>query len=471
MATTDGSQAIVGCLRAVTWRAVPTRRRRWAIRLRHPAQYVVVAFGLASLVGGLLLFLPFASADSGSTGIVQALFTATSAVCVTGLVVVDTSGHWSAFGEVVILLLIQIGGFGIMALSSLIALVLARRLGLRHRMVAAAETGTLALGDIRRLLIGVAKFSLAAEATVAVLLTLRAWLAHDDSLGRAAYVGVFHAVSAFNNAGFSLFSDSLMGLADDPFFLLVVAAAVIVGGLGYPVWVEIVRNPRRPARWGLHAKITVFATIVLLLTGWMLLSWFEWTNGGTLGSMSTGDTLVNGFFHSATPRTAGFNSIDVASMREPSRLLTEVLMFIGGGSASTAGGIKVTTFALLGWVMWAEARGDPDVVVFERRVPAAAQRQALTVALLAVGVVVAATMALMAISGLARDDLLFETISALGTVGLSTGITPVLPTSSQLLIVVLMIVGRVGPITLFAALVLRERRRKYRHPEERPIIG
>jgi trk system potassium uptake protein len=439
--------------------------------LRHPAQYVVVAFVVASLVGALLLLLPFASEHDADTSFMDALFTATSAVCVTGLVVVDTPTHWTTFGEVVILLLIQIGGFGIMTMSSLIALLLAHRLGLRHRIVAAAESGTLSLGDVRRLLIGVAKFSLLIEASVAVALTLRLWLSHGDPFGRAAYLGAFHSVSAFNNAGFSLYSDNLIGFATDPFFLLTVAGAVIIGGLGYPVWLEIVRNPLRPLRWSLHAKITAFATVALLLIVWVLLTWFEWTNPATLGDLATTDTLTNGFFHSVMPRTAGFNSVDVAAMREPSHFLTESLMFIGGGSASTAGGIKVTTFALLGWVMWAEARGDPDVVVFERQVPGAAQRQALTVALLAVGVVVASTMALMALSDLPRSDLFFETVSALGTVGLSTGATPFLSVLPQLLVITLMILGRVGPITLFAALVLRERRRLYRHPEERPIIG
>jgi trk system potassium uptake protein len=441
------------------------------LRLRHPAQYVVAAFTVASLIGTGLLMLPVASARAGGTGFVDSLFTATSAVCVTGLVVVDTPAHWSLFGELVILLLIQVGGFGVMALSSLIALLLARRLGLRSRLVAAAESGTLDLGDVRRLLVGVARFSLATEVVVAVLLFLRFWLAHDEAVGRAAYLGVFHAVSAFNNAGFALFGDSLAGFATDPALLLVVAAAVIVGGLGYPVWVEIVRNPGRPTRWNLHAKITVAGTLALLGAGWLLITWFEWTNPGTLGPLSAPDTTVNGFFHSVMPRTAGFNSMDVAEMREPTRLLTEVLMFIGGGSGSTAGGIKVSTFALLGWVMWAEARGDPDVEVFDRTVPGAAQRQALTVALLAVGVVVVATMALMAIVGLPRADLFFEAVSALGTVGLSTGVTPLLSTGGHLLIVALMLIGRIGPITLFAALVLRERRRLYRHPSERPLIG
>ena len=253
--------------------------------------------------------------------------------------------------------------------------------------------------------------------------------------------------------------------------LLVGAAAVVVGGLGCPVWVQLARNPRRPRRWSLHAKLTVATTAVLLLAGWALLAWFEWTNPDTLGRLSTPDSIVNALFHSVVPRTAGFNSLDVGAMREPSLLVTEALMFIGGGSASTAGGIKVTTFALLGWVMWAELRGDPDVVVFERRIPNEAQRQALTVALLFIGIIVIATMALLATSELARTDLFFEAVSALGTVGMSTGVTGALSTGSQLVLVALMIIGRVGPPTLFAALVLRERDRLYRRPEERPIIG
>ena len=423
------------------------------------------------MLGALPLLLPIATAGPERASVMDALFTSTSAVCVTGLILVDTSGHWSAFGEAVILVLIQIGGLGIMTLSSLLALLLARRLGLRHRMVAAAESGKLALGDVRRVLIGVATFSLVVEAVVAVLLIGRFWQSHGEPFGRAVWLGTFHAVSAFNNAGFALFEDSLMGFARDPVMLLIVSAAVVVGGLGYPVWVEIVAAPLRPSRWNLHAKLTVVGTLVLLGGGWALFTWFEWTNPATLGPLSAADSVTNGFFHSVMPRTAGFNSIDMATVREPSRLLTEVLMFIGGGSGSTAGGIKVSTFALLGWVMWAEARGDPDVVAFERRIPGPAQRQALTVALLAVGAVVVATMALLAMNPLPRSDVLFEVISALGTVGLSTGATGLLGVNSQVLVMVLMILGRVGPITLFAALVLREHARLYRHPEERPIIG
>lgn len=450
--------------------AVVSGRRR-VHPLRFAALMVVVGFTGTAAFGTALLSLPFATASGRSTSLLDAAFTATSAVCVTGLIVVDTPVHWSSFGEGVILALIQVGGFGVMTLSSLVVVLFAKQLGLRHRLVARAETGTLDVADVRGVLFGVARFSIAVELVVATMLFARFWIAYDEPAGRAAYLGLFHSVSAFNNAGFALFSDSLAGFATDPFMLLTVAATVIVGGLGYPVWLDIVRRPRRPSTWSLHSKITVSATVALLASGTALLAWFEWTNPATLGPLSIYDSTVNGFFHSVMPRTAGFNSIDIAGMREPGRFLTEVLMFIGGGSASTAGGIKVTTFALLGWVMWAEVRGDPDVVAFDRRIPDTAQRQALTVALMAAAGVVVSTMLMMAWTPLPRSDLFFEVVSALSTVGLSTGATPLLTTPSQILVIALMLIGRIGPITLFAGLLMRERARRYRHPAERPIIG
>lgn len=450
---------------------MPFRRATGWFTLRHPAQYVVVAFVAAALTGGLLLRLPFASEPGVDSSFVTALFTATSAVCVTGLNVVDPATNWSVFGEVVILGLIQIGGFGIITLSSLLVAVLARRLGLRHRLIAVAESGAIDMSDVRRLLFRVARLTVISETTIAVLLAVRFGTMHGEPAGRAAYLGVFHAVSAFNNAGFALFGDNLVGFRHDPAVLLLIAAGIVMGGLGLPVWSSVGRHGLDAHRWSLHAKLTVSTVAALLLGGWVLFAWFEWTNPATLGPLSSWDTLVNALFQSVTPRTAGFNSIDIGALREPSRLLTEVLMFIGGGSASTAGGIKVTTFAMLGWVMWAEVRGDPDVVVFERRIPTDVQRQALTVALLAIGVVIGATMVLVSTSTLPRDDLMFEVISALGTVGLTANLTPLLSTTSQLVITALMLIGRVGPITLFAALVLRGHDRLYRHPEERPIIG
>ena len=439
--------------------------------LRHPAQYIVVTFLAASLTGTFLLLLPVATRSGEGASFTTALFTSTSATCVTGLVVVDTPGYWSGFGQAVILALIQVGGLGIMTLSSLLVIILSRRLGIRQRLIAAAQARTLRLGDVRSLLVAVIKMTVAVEAAVAIVLLLRFWLTHDTSLGRAAVLAVFHSISAWNNAGFALFSDSLVSYQTDVVLLVVIALAIVAGGLGFPVWRQIAAHPRRARDWDLHSKITVPTTIGLIAVGWALFTWFEWTNPATFGHLSIRDSVVNGFFQSVTPRTAGFNAVDVAALNDTSQLLTIILMFIGGGSGSTAGGIKVTTFALLGWVMWAEVRGERDVDVFRRRVPTDVQRQALTVALMAVGGVVGATMLLLRLTPFDLADVMFESVSALGTVGLSTGITPALSDPARLVVTGLMFAGRVGPPTVFAALVLRERERLYRHPEERIIIG
>ncbi len=450
-------------------------RSRWfrgqRLVLRHPAQYIVVTFLATSLTGTLLLLLPVATRSGHGASLTTALFTSTSATCVTGLIVADTPQYWSGFGQFVILALIQVGGLGIMTLSSLLVIILSRRLGIRQRLIAAAQTGTLRLGDVKSLVIAVIKMTIAVEAAVALVLLLRFWLAHDRSFGRAAVLAVFHSVSAFNNAGFSLFSDSLISYQTDVVVLLVIAAAIIAGGLGFPVWRQIAAHPRRPREWDLHSKITVFTAVSLIGVGWALFTWFEWTNPATFGHMSVMDSTLNGFFQSVTPRTAGFNAVDIAQLNDTSQLLTIILMFIGGGSGSTAGGIKVTTFALLGWVMWAEVRGERDVDVFRRRVPTDVQRGALTVALMAVGGVVGSTLVLLRLTAFELADVAFEAVSALGTVGLSTGITPSLSEPARLVVTALMFAGRVGPPTVFAALVLRERERLYRHPEERIIIG
>jgi potassium uptake TrkH family protein len=432
---------------------------------------VVLAFAVASLAGTGLLMLPFATESGQVTNPGEALFTATSAVCVTGLAVVDTATHWSTFGEVVILVLFQLGGFGIMTLSSLVAVALSRRLGLRRRLLAQAETGTMDSGDVRRIVLGVAAFSLLFEATATVLLTWRFWVDTDVSLGRAAYLGLFHAVSAFNNAGFALFSDSLMGFTSDWWMNLTIGFAVLAGGIGFPVWLDVRTWPRRPRRWSLHTKLTVGTAAVLVVVGTVLVLACEWGNPATLGELGTGDKVLASWFQSVSPRTAGFNTLDYAEMRESTWLVTDALMLVGGGSASTAGGIKLTTFAVLGFVIWAEVRGDPDVTAFGRRIPNAAQRQAVSLALLAVGAVITATFALILLADLDLGPALFEALSAFSTVGLTTGITPDLGAPAQLVLVVLMFLGRVGPITLFAALVLRERGRLYRYPHERPIVG
>jgi potassium uptake TrkH family protein len=433
---------------------------------------IAIGFAFASLAGSGLLSLPIATETGEPAGFIDALFTATSAVCVTGLVTVDTGGHWSTFGELVIMGLFQIGGLGIMTLATLLVLLVTRRrLGRRTMLIAAAETRTLSVRDVARVVRNVALFTLVTETVVAVVLTARFALTYGMPIGTAGYHGVFHAISAFNNAGFSLNADSLMGYVADPWVSLAVVAAFVLGGLGFPVVFELARMWRRPERWSVVTRITVWTTVPLLVLGTMVLTAAEWSNPDTLGPLDGAGRLLAGFFAAATARTAGFNTIDTAAMTQEGWLATDLLMFIGGGSAGTAGGIKVTTFGLLAFVIWSELRGEHHVHVGHRRVPASTQRQALAVALLGVALVAVSTFALVSATDYGIDRVLFEAISAFGTVGLSTGITADLPDPAKLLIVALMFVGRVGPLTLFSALALREKTRRFELPEERTIVG
>ncbi|MFG3417943.1 TrkH family potassium uptake protein [Micromonospora sp. NPDC049460] len=450
------------------------RRPTWQRRssgLRHPAQVIAVGFGVAVAVGTGLLSLPVATRSGERADLVDALFTATSAVCVTGLATVDTGSYWSGFGQAMILLLIQAGGLGIMTLATLFTVLLSRRLGLRARFLAQAETKSLTLTDIRAVVRRIVLFSLVSEAVVAVVLTLRFATAYHMPFGEALYDGVFHAVSAFNNAGFSTNADNLVGYVTDPWISLTIAAAVILGGLGFPVVFELLKCWRRPALWSVLTRITVGLTAVLLVLGTAVLTLTEFSNPRTLGPLAGPEKLLAGFFASAMTRTAGFNSVDIGGMRPESLLASDVLMFIGGGSAGTAGGIKVTTFGLLAFVLWSEMRGEIHVNVGRRRISASNQRQALAIALLGVGAVVTATFLLLAITPYRLDIVLFEVVSAFATVGLSTGITANLPPEADVLLIVLMFAGRVGPLTLASALALRDRNRRFELPEERTIVG
>lgn len=436
-----------------------------------PAQLVALAFALGILAGALLLWLPVATAEPGNGSFLTAVFTSTSAICVTGLIVVDTPAYYSQFGEVVIMGLVQVGGFGIMTLTSLLALLVVRRLGLRSRLIAQAESGTLQLGDVRRVLLGVAILSAVFELIAATVIATRLAVSYDYGAGRAIYHGIFHSVTAFNNAGFALYSDNLIPFATDGWVLLTIGGAIIAGGLGFPVWLEVRRLPRGPRRWSLHTKLTLAVTGALLAIGFVTFLGFEWSNERTIGGLDATGKLLASFFGSVTPRTAGFNTIDYGAATPETLLVTDLLMFFGTGSAATGGGIKVTTVAVLALMVYAEMRGDTTANAFGRRVPAAAQRQAFTITFLALTAVVACTLVLEASSPFGLQQTLFEAFSAFGTVGLSTGITPDLPETGKVALIVLMFLGRVGPHVVGAALVLRERERLFRNPEERPIIG
>jgi trk system potassium uptake protein TrkH len=348
---------------------------------------------------------------------------------------------------------------------------LAGCLGLHSRLVTQVETPTFALGDMRGVLLRVAVITLAVEAVTAGLLTIRFWAAYDYPLGQATWHGVFHSVMAFNNAGFALYGDSLIGFVTDPWICVPVMVAVLVGGLGFPVMYELGREFRRPAGWSVHTKITLMGSAVLLAVGTVAFLAWEWFNPATAGPLDVPGKVLTAVFHGAMPRSAGFNALDYGAMRPETLVVTDILMFIGGGSASTAGGIKITTFFLLAFVIWAEVRGEPDVTAFGRRISSAVQRQALAVALLGVAVVVIGTLTLLGLTQYPLDKAAFEAVSAFTTTGLSTGITSALPGPAQLVLVVLMFIGRVGTITVASALALTSRDRRYRYPEERPIVG
>ncbi|WP_369056494.1 TrkH family potassium uptake protein [Kineococcus terrestris] len=439
--------------------------------LRHPAQVVAVAFAAVATIGTLLLWLPTSRRGVGGATFVEALFTAVSALCVTGHTIVDTPTHWSTGGHVVILALAQVGGFGIMTSASLLGVLAARRMGFRTRLLASTESRGLGLGDVRVVLLGVVKVSLTVEAVVAVMLSTRLYVGYGETLPRAMWEGTFLAISSFNNAGFALRSDSMVGFAEDPWMLLPSVAATVIGGLGFPVLIELRRHLRQPQRWSVHTKLTVVTSSVLLLVGWLFFTLNEWRNEATFGALAWWARPMAGLFLAVGTRSSGFNSVDVAELNSGSWLVADVFMFIGGGSASTAGGIKVTTFALLLMVMIAEFRGESSVSVFARRIPERVYRQALTVALVSVGVIVGSTILLVETTRLPADQVLFEVVSSFATVGLSTGLPAQMPQHAQVVLTVLMFVGRLGPITLGSALALRERRRMYEYPEGRPIIG
>lgn len=422
--------------------------------------------------------LPVSSADGSWTPFLPALFTATSAVCVTGLNVVDTELHWSGFGQVVILLLIQIGGLGVMTLATVLGMLVSHRLGLRMGLTVLREGRGQGLGDLRRVILGILRTALAVELIIALALGLRFHLAYELGVGHAAWFGVFHAISAFNNAGFGLRSQNLMPYASDLLIIWPVAAAIVIGGLGFPVLLELRRIVAdRYGADGTHRMISVHTRLTLVTYGTLMgigvvaFVLLEWTNQRTIGGWSVVDKITGAGFHGITVRTAGFNTLDISQMRTQSWLVSDVLMFIGGGSAGTAGGIKVATFALLAVLIWSEIRGEGTVHVMGRSISPDIQRQAVTVALLSVGLVLAATLALSIITEYTLDQILFEVISAFGTVGLSTGITPSLPAEAQLIVICLMYIGRLGPITLATGLALRTVHRHYDYPQGQVVVG
>lgn len=438
--------------------------------LTHPVRLLPLTFLAAILVGAGVLMLPVSRhGDEGY--VVASFFASTSAVTITGLASVDTATYWTPFGQGVILALAQIGGFGIMTFATMLGLAIGGRIGLRSRLIAQTETNILNLGDVRAMLRRIAVTMFGFEVVLAAILVTRYRLGYFADLPTALWHGTFDAVMAFNNAGFALESDSLTRYVGDAWVIVPVCVAVFAGGIGFPVMAELFRNWRRPDGWTIHTRLTVWGSLGLFAVGVVSFSVIEWDNPNTLGGMPSGTKLLAGLIGGVMPRSGGFNVVDYGEATPEMLAVTDALMFIGGGSASTAGGIKVTTFLLLAFVILAEIRGDPDVVIGNRRVGLRTLRQALAIALLSVMLVAVTAFVLMALTDYRLEAVMFEVISAFGTVGLSTGITNALPPSAEVVLMVLMFVGRIGPAVVASALALRRTPRRIHLPEERPIVG
>ena len=439
-----------------------------------PTKTIAVVFAAIILTGTLLLTLPAASRSGASCGFRPALFTATSATCVTGLVLYDTWTQWSGFGQAVILSLIEIGGLGFMSAATLVVFVLRKRIGLKQRMVMAQALSLNDMEGVVRIQKTVLIGSLSIEAIGTLILTARFW--PEYGFVTALKWGVFHSVSAFCNAGFDILGSlgpgqSMTPFQSDPVVLLTLCVLIVVGGLGFLVWQEIWEK-RRFRKFGVYTRLVLVATLALILTGWAVICLLEWNNPGTLGPMSWWEKLLNGLFQSVTLRTAGFAAIDQGKLTGAGKGVSMVLMLIGGSSGSTAGGLKTVTFLVLVLFAWARARGRSSVCVYSRTVPQRQVLDAMTLAMLMIALAVFGGVFISATSPIGYTDALYEAISALGTVGLSAGATGSLSIPAQFLIIIYMYFGRVGLLTISLGFLMGDRaQERFHYAETSLLIG
>ena len=442
---------------------------------QHAESILVIGFLVLILAGAGLLALPAASADGQSIGLFDSLFTSSSAVCVTGLVAVDTGTAFSLFGQIVILALIQIGGLGFMVFATMIMVMLGRKISIRGRMLIRESMNGFSLSNLNRLALLYLLLSLCIELAGTALLSVRFVPAYGWK--RGLWMAVFHAVSAFCNAGFDLFGHyaSLTAFSADPLVLLTVAALIILGGLGFSVVLETVRSREGFRGLSLHTRIVLGSTLALLLAGTAFFWLAERSNPETLAGRPEGEIALNAFFQSVTLRTAGFNSFDLSRLRDGSKLFSCLLMVIGASPASTGGGIKTTTAAALVLLVLSVVRGNSEVNIARRRLPDSITRRALAVAVLFVATLLAGTLIISLIENgrYPLEDLLFEASSAMGTVGVSAAGTPTLSPAGRAFLLPMMFLGRVGPLTLAAAVAKRQGggRAASKYPEERIMIG
>lgn len=450
-----------------------------------PSRFAVIVFTSIIFLWSGLLTLPISAANGQATPYHEALFTAVSTICVTGLTVVDMGTHWSVFGNVVIFLGLEVGAVGVLTLASILGTVVTRKLGLKQRLIAASdgnplrlhrgavsESQAVRLGEIGGVLVTVV-LSLVVIETVIALLIIPSFIASDtyQNWWHAVLHAYYYAASAFTNTGFAPNPGGIAVFAGDAWFLGCLAIATFAGSLGFPVIFSLARWVRTRQHLGVHVKLTLVTTVILFVMGWLAIWSLEFTNPKTIGQFDGPFGMFSSGFLSVMARSGGFSNIDIASMNDSTIIVMDMLMFVGGGSASTAGGIKVTTLAILFLAAVAEARGVEDLQVFKRRIPVDVLRLAVAIALWAVTIVAVATITVIALSGAGLREALFDTISAFATVGLTTGLTEQLPPAATMVLAVTMWLGRVGTVTFAAALASSEKKQLYRLPEERIIVG
>ena len=433
-----------------------------------PAQVLVAGYFTIILTGTILLSLPMATTAQGSLGFIDSLFTSTSATCVTGLIVVNTSSAFTTFGQVVIMFLIQIGGLGIMSMSTLMAFLIGKKISLKERLVIQQDLNQFGISGLVRLIQYVLGFTLIIEGAGAIFMFTK--LISEYNLMKAVYYSIFHAISAFNNAGFDLFGDSLVGFTGSIIMNFSVMILIILGGIGFGVLTEST-NDEKFGKSSLQSKIVIIITLILLVIGFLVLLALEFNNPDTMGNLPFGEKILSAMFLSVTPRTAGFNTLPTDALKSSSLFFIIILMFIGASPGSTGGGIKTTTFGVMAITMWNKIIGKKDIEIYNRRIDEEDVLKAMAITLLAVVLVVLITIILTITESQPFIDILFETVSAFGTVGLSTGVTSTLSTIGRILITLTMFAGRVGPLTLAVAFAEKERKGIYHYPKEKIMVG
>ncbi|CAM5205837.1 Trk family potassium uptake protein OS=Lysinibacillus sphaericus OX=1421 GN=LS41612_08005 PE=4 SV=1 [Lysinibacillus sphaericus] len=436
-----------------------------------PPKILVLGFAIIIFIGACLLTLPIATEDGNGLPFLNAVFTATSATCVTGLIVVDTGDTFTMFGEIVILALIQIGGLGFMTFATLLFLLLGKKISLKERLLLKEAFNNISMAGLVKLVKRILLFTALIELIGGLILSIR--FSFDMPIGKAIYFGFFHSISNFNNAGFDLMGgfQGLTAYVADPFVVLTICALITIGGLGFIVMNELYEY-RETKRLSVDSKIVLSATVILTVGSTLLIFLFEYSNSKTIGDLTGMGKILGSFYQAVTPRTAGSNTLPIGDLTHSTLFLTILLMFIGAGSGSTAGGIKITTFAVLAATLWAQIRGKEDVVLFRRRIVIETILKALTVAMCGMVIVVFVTI-FLSITEQKHSFMmyLFEATSAFGTVGLSMGLTPELTPAGRILIILTMFAGRLGPLTIAFAITKRRKPEAFHHPKGNIMIG